>query len=356
MAEDLLRNWDQRDNPVPARDLLPRLRQVGSPGLMGTVHAVADVQPPCYYKQYHEPELHTDRLARLIAWRQGLGGRDLGLLEDHCAWPVVTVAAESGQPTGFLMRPAPPEFWFEPVGPLGRARERHTLELSHLMLPVQAQAHGITAPQHWQRLELLQDLATIFDLFRRNEIVYGDVSGDNVLWTLVPRPRIYLIDCDNARPADLPAEQAGVAMSSMHAIWRDPALPQHGSPGMESDRFALAMFCYRVYYQAPSALSFGEDGPELDLPPDAHVLPLQRVLELGLSRNPAQRPPAADWIKATVATRVVLSRQAEEVAHAPATAAKVRLARVPDWVRPRASPAWIVLAVGLLAVVVFLVV
>jgi hypothetical protein len=360
MTDDPLLNWDLRTAPVAERDLKDRLHEVGA-GAMGRIFVVHGAQPSCFYKMYKEPGQHADRLDHLIDWRRRLNGDVLDFLDEHCAWPIVTVVDKAARTLGFLMKPAPTQFWFTPkimtdsAHSTANANNRQTLKLSHLILPDKAQAVGVQAPDSGQRLDLLEDLAKIFNLFSQNGIVYGDVSENNVMWTVTPRPQIFLIDCDNARPDKLPGEYAGVAMSSTHGIWHDPAIPKTGFPGGESDRFALAMFCYRVFYQAWYDLSFEGATRELPLPRGTPVVPLQRVLELGLSENPRERPPAADWLKAVEATRRVLQLRASAPASPSSTGLTLPASFIPDWLRPRVTLVWMVVGVVLLGILLFLI-
>jgi hypothetical protein len=142
-----------------------------------------------------------------------------------------------------------------------------------------------------QRLALVGDLAGIFAFFDRHRIVYGDVSEKNILWTTLGSPRVYLIDCDNARPADFTG--AGVA-KPRNDSWRDPDLAKDGFPGLSSDRYALAVFCYRVFYGVTASLD-GEQTHVL-LPDNVPHLPeLEQLLTAGLGA-PGLRPPASQWV------------------------------------------------------------
>lgn len=290
-------DWTQRARPVEHAELTV-IGQVGTPGAMGAVFKV-DGRPPCLYKKYATPALHAARLDRLVAWRNQLSPQERDFLDAYCAWPLVTVT-DAGRTVGFLMRSAPTEFWVDMLG------EEHTLELQHLIHAAASEKLGIPLPSPGQRLALVRDLAEILAFFDNHNIIYGDVSEKNVLWTVHKFPRIFLIDCDNARPIDIAGSDAGVAMAR-NPSWRDPDLPENGLPDTNSDRYALAVFCYRVfygYYPAPHGVTAAleDDRKRVLLPHSAPRLPqLERHLTSGLGA-PAYRPTAADWISAIAAT------------------------------------------------------
>ena len=290
-------DWTHQIRSVEQAELTV-IGQVGSPGAMGTVFKV-DGRPPCLFKKYVTPAMHAARLDRLVAWRNELSSQQRDFLDAYCAWPLVTVT-DLGQTVGFLMRSAPSDFWVDMLG------EEHTLELQHLIHTAASEKLGIPLPSPEQRLALVGQLAEILAFFDDHKIIYGDVSEKNVLWTIQRFPRIFLIDCDNARPADLARSDAGVAMAR-NASWRDPDLPEDGLPDTNSDRYALAVFCYRVfygYYPAPRGVtaSLEDDRTRVLLPHSAPQLPqLERHLASGLG-TPALRPSAADWLSAIAAT------------------------------------------------------
>ena len=255
---------------------------------MGAVYEVAGGD--FYYKEYIEPQRHAVRLRRLIEWRDHLPQNCREVLDARSAWPLKAVTV-NGDLRGFLMNPAPEVFWADMRG------ERHTLELQHLIHVKTARPLGITLPSRAQRLDLLADLARLLDLMHQHCIVYGDISEKNILWTVRETPQVYVIDCDNARPVDL-VDRSGVAMPR-NAGWSEPSRNGGGPPDVNSDRYGLAVFCYRVFYGATWMISSGHD---YVLPSDAPRIPeLEELLSAGLG-DPRFRPSAAQWLSA--ATRV----------------------------------------------------
>ena len=243
MTTSLGQEWPDRTAPVQLADL-SIVKDIGE-GAVGTVHEVA-AQPPCYFKRYRAPSKHARRLERLIAWRRALPPAQRDFLDASCSWPLVAVA-DGDQTIGFLMRRAPEEFWANMQG------QPHTLELQHLIHAGGAQRLGIRLPTSRQRLELLRNFAVILQFFDTHQIVYGDVGEKNILWTLDGAPRVFLIDCDNAQIGTEGLDSGGVA-KPRNSSWRDPYLPVDGLPTLFSDRYTLAVFCFRVFYGVKAAL------------------------------------------------------------------------------------------------------
>ncbi|GAB2587912.1 hypothetical protein Aab01nite_49470 [Paractinoplanes abujensis] len=273
-------DWTGPAEPLDRALLSLTGESVGHPGAKGAVHVVDE---STYYKEYLEPIDDPGHLDELIGWRRSLPPEDRAFLDAHCAWPLRRVADE-GLTTGFLMAPAPDEFWADMLG------ERHTMELQHLIHAARAKQLGITVPDRPQRLLLAQDLAELLALFDRHDMVYGDISEKNVLWTLRGEPRTYFIDCDNARRVHSAHRQSAMARNDG---WRDPLLGPDDLPDVDSDRFALAVFFYRVFYGVTVSVD-QQDGKVL-LPDDAPELPrLEALLGAGLGLI-RPRPTADEW-------------------------------------------------------------
>jgi hypothetical protein len=298
-------DWTGPAEPLD-RDLLPLTGEsVGNPGAKGIVYVV---DASTYYKEYLQPVGEPGHLDELISWRRSLPAADREFLDAHCAWPLRRVRSDAGT-TGFLMSPAPDQFWADMLG------ERHTVELQHLIHTAAAKRLGLTVPDRPQRLRMVQDLADLLALLDAHDIVYGDISEKNVLWTLEGAPATYLIDCDNARPAGSSHRDSAMARNDG---WRDPLLGPDDQPNVDSDRFALAVFFYRVFYGV--TVSVDQEQGRVLLPDNAPHLPeLERLLGagLGLARP---RPSAALWSAAIRSAGTTASASAGVAAPRPAAA------------------------------------
>jgi hypothetical protein len=262
-------------------------------GVAGCVFAVPGDDGLVWKKYRERPDpRHAARLRRLIAWRAALPPGDREFLDRHCAWPLEATLGDDGAASGFLMRRAPDAFWAR--GP--RDGRPYTLELQHLLDDDAPRRLGIPVVPLTQRLGLIADLALILSLLEREEMVYGDVSPFNVLWTVTPEPAVFLIDCDNARPVSQAVSDGGLALPR-DTEWRDPWPGARFLPDVHSDRHALAVFSYSVLYGL-----MPPDEPRV--PENAPRLPgLEQLVSDGVWGSRWARPCGADWHGAIVAAR-----------------------------------------------------
>jgi WD40 repeat protein len=289
---------------VPSTDVASlRLgRLVSDTGASGIVYQlIGDAR---LYKRYRLPvgARHAQRLRELIAWRETLDGRSQEILDRHSAWPQELITRD-GDVAGFLMARAPGEFWCHGVDE--GTEVRLVRDLAMYLSPGPASPSG-PAPSLGQRLALARDLASFLDLLDRYQMVYGDLGPLNVLWTVHPQPGVYVIDCDNARPADFAPEESGIAVARQAGAWADPRPAPHGSPTIDSDRYALAYFFGRVacQFEPPNPALLGPDGvPPFDQWPGRpaglrRFGELERYLAEGLYGAQERRPSAHDWVQA----------------------------------------------------------
>jgi hypothetical protein len=128
-----------------------------------------------------------------------------------------------------------------------------------------------------------------FDLLDRHGYVYGDANSRNLAFADTGVPAAYLLDCDGIRRAGDPD-----MVHRFQGRWHDPH--SGGINSSQSDRYLLALWCYRV-------LTRSMDQPHPGVPIDWPALPaplstdrgLQQILTAGLGPTGA-RPAAAEYI------------------------------------------------------------
>lgn len=239
-------------------------------GGQGTVFRLTDGR---LLKLYHaEVAVLSVELGRLIQLpvRQLVGAMT--------AWPTGRVF-HRGRCVGLLMPEAPARFATKLAG------ASRLLELQFLLYPRRAMWADLALPDDDQRRRLAAGYARLFDVLHRNEIVVGDVSMRNLLWTLSGGPGVFAIDCDGFRlagrpPAVRPADTAG---------WVDPACPR--AVTLDTDRYKLALLTVRLLL-----------GNHVVTPADGCAKPLLRagfgpaVAALAArAGKPGTRPSAASW-------------------------------------------------------------
>lgn len=216
-------------------------------------------------------------LARLIDLR----ARAPDLAGAPSAWPTGRVF-ERGRCVGLLMPAAPDRFTTRLAG---RSR---LLELQFLLYPKRAMWADLKLPTDDERRALAIGYARLFEVLHRNDIVVGDVSMRNLLWTLEGGLGVYAIDCDGFRlagrpPAVRPSDTAG---------WVDPACPR--AVTLDTDRYKLALLIVRLLL-----------GNHTVTPADVCAKPLLRAVFGGglnslvtLAARPGNRPAATAWLAA----------------------------------------------------------
>jgi DNA-binding helix-hairpin-helix protein with protein kinase domain len=206
---------------------------------------------------------------------------DAGRVAALTAWPSGRVF-DRGRCVGLLMPEAPARFATTLAG-----RDR-LLELQFLLYPRRAMWAEMVLPTGEERRALAVGYLRLFDVLHRNDVVVGDVSMRNLLWTVAGGPAVLAIDCDGFRlvgrpPAVRPADTAG---------WADPACPREVT--LDTDRYKLALLVLRVLL-----------GNHRVAPEDVRARPmlrgeLGRELSLLATRaaEPGKRPPAEHWLDA----------------------------------------------------------
>jgi len=244
-------------------------------GGQGTVFRLAD-PPGTLLKLYH-PGLAvlSGELGRLIDTGRG----DLRAVP--VAWPSGRVF-DGGRCVGLLMPEAPARFATSLAG------RRRLLELQFLLYPRRAMWADLVLPDGVERRRIAAAYVELFRVLHSGEVVVGDVSMRNLLWTLAGGPSVFAIDCDGFRlagrpPAVRPAGTAG---------WVDPARPSEAT--VDTDRYKLALVTLRVllgnHAVTPEDVCQKEFLRRL-LGPDLVALARHAVL-------PGRRPLAECWLGA----------------------------------------------------------
>jgi hypothetical protein len=160
------------------------------------------------------------------------------------------------------------------------------LELQFLLYPRRAMWADLALPDAAQRRRIAAAYVELFQALHSGEVVVGDVSMRNLLWTLAGGPSVFAIDCDGFRlagrpPAVRPAGTAG---------WVDPAGPSEAT--VDTDRYKLALVTLRVllgdHAVTPEDVC-QKESLRRRLDPD--LVALARYAAL-----PGRRPPPECWL------------------------------------------------------------
>ncbi|MFG1942646.1 hypothetical protein [Nonomuraea sp. NPDC048826] len=253
-------------------------------GGQGTVHEVLDrkinSQWDVAYKEYDPAVLDDLDVGALTAMTELIGrlpGWDAAWLCDKTAWPAALVESD-GAVTGFLMRSVPHRFSFDLRSLSGTVRKLATMEF---LLNDDAYIGGIgLRVSDRDRLLLLADLADTLARLHAMDIVVGDLSPKNLLFTVEASPECFLIDCDAMR-----LDGAEALPQVETPDWQIPADEQKGT--RESDAYKFALLAVRV---------FARDQTSADPARLAAVSPaLADLAAAGLHQPPPDRPTPARW-------------------------------------------------------------
>lgn len=272
-------------------------RMLGQGGQGRVVEVIGDEDPAgstALVAKWYLPavSLNAASLTRLVAWRRSLGEATRAVLDDVACWPRA-VLLRDGRAAGVLLPRVLPDFWLDLSLPSG-ARASVLRELQYLIArPKLLARRGVPDVDPGTRLWLLVRFVEAVALLHANDVVLGDLSVKNVLFSPENGGRVHFLDCDALRLAGtIPA----VGQPNSPG-WDDPAFP--GTQNQQSDRYKLALTVLRVL-----ARNFHTRNPD-----DAagllgrEYLPLLRA---GLSGDPDARPPTAAWLHP-------LRRRAEEL-------------------------------------------
>lgn len=242
------------------------------------------------YKSYRAPDRVNGRaLAALVAVRRGLPPQERAQLDAQTAWPLCRVVdgQRGGRTTGFLMHRAPASMtWRTPQG------AAKLTELQFLLRAPRPAWGDIAQPAPGQRRELALALVELIERLHGWQLVLGDVSQANVLWTVRPGTAVFLLDCDGFRTSG----SDPVLAQADTPDWQDPrARPDTAT--VDSDRYKAALAVARILareaYAAPDK-PFEPVGGELDERQERAVR--RRLADAGGPYG--SRPTLAEWRRA----------------------------------------------------------
>ncbi|MBY8881362.1 hypothetical protein [Actinacidiphila acidipaludis] len=273
---------------------IPRVRlstlvrdgQLGKGG-QGEVWAIKDrkinKEWPIAYKQYAPTLQATADFSALQAMVDLVPALDPPVgrwLCERSAWPAALVEDGRG-PCGFLMRRVPDAFTLNLPVPAGTTALSAFQFLFNSQDYLDRMAIRVT---DLQRLLLLQDLAGLMGRLHELDVAVGDLSANNLLFSLTPRPTCFFLDCDamrlRGRSALPQAETAG---------WQVPEPDREELGTARSDRYKYSLLAVRLFLGEQE----GTDASEL-----ARVDPaLAQLAAKGRSADPEQRPTMGEWAK-----------------------------------------------------------
>ncbi|WP_143163042.1 aminoglycoside phosphotransferase family protein [Couchioplanes caeruleus] len=237
--------------------------------------------PPCAYKEYDATTsaiVDTGTLEDMARFLGDIPPGDANEIRARAAWPTAVVERH-GRVSGFLMARVPPAFLVRMRFPSGYHEKLGQVQL--LLNDARYLAARDLAVDDRFRLSLLRDTARTLEIFHRLGVVVGDLSPNNLCFSLGPRPRGFFIDCDGMRIHDrtvLPQLET-----------QDWQTPGSGEPlgTTATDSYKFALLCIRLFAGDQSSR---DPGVLLRAGTEIHGLAVR-----GLATDAGGRPSSAEW-------------------------------------------------------------
>lgn len=298
-------------------------------GGQGKVFAL-DGMSGVVFKRYHDSVTAAsipNALAELETRSSGLTA-DGRRVAEWAAWPHTQVT-ENGRFIGFLMPRVPEPFMLQ-VG--GRKR---LADLSYLATTPKPMWGPVTLPGMESRLQILAAYGSVVQALHDRELVIGDMSFGNVLWSASPTPSVMLLDCDGIQPESGPA-----CLAQYDTLdWNDPLGVPGQKPDRDRDRYKLALAILRVLTRSLSIRPTDLRDAVLEVP--EHVDGRIRDLAQRAGGPAGTRPTAGEWRSALLGRRTisVAKPTPRQVAPAPPPHDGVLVRRGPRKTLPVTPPA-----------------
>lgn len=261
-------------------------------GGQGEVHELTGPGNLLYKRYRTRNGLNADSLTALVQVRRRLPAADRAYLDAATAWPLCRVV-DGGHVTGFLMRRAPRTMsWTPPDG-----GPRKLTELAFLLRPPKDAWRTVRQPDPAQRHALIVALVELLGRLHRLNLIVGDISQANILWTLDPAPAVFLLDCDGIREVSRPP----VLPQADTMDWHDPLAPAH-LVTMDSDRYKAALAVLRLLARNPY-LTPGEPFTPLPGVLDGRQEAAVRRLATAAAGPHGTRPDLGQWLTALTTGR-----------------------------------------------------
>lgn len=267
------------------------LTEIGKGG-EGRVYRIASM-PGFVYKEFVDFPGHTpsrSALEELMVLLQQMTPAERSWLADRTTWPQ-TLVLDGNKMKGFLM-PIIGQQYFRKYGiranPKTVACEWNYLSMREKYAQNKNIYSEIPQVTPFGALSAVVDLAKTIAILHRYQIVVGDISGRNLLWTDTPSLRVMVIDCDSFHPEG----KVGVSPPKQSPDWEDPAL---ASPltTMQSDIYKLGLAAFRGIWAATTDRPLAGNRP---IPSVKDGVPeiVRSLIEKSVGSGP--RPTAQEWV------------------------------------------------------------
>ena len=249
--------------------------------------------PGMVYKEFVDFPGHTpsrSALEELIQVRASMSPADQSWLGERTTWPQ-TLVMDGNRMKGFLM-PIIGQQYFRKYGvranPKTVACEWNYLSMREKYESNKNIYSEVPRVTPVGVMTAVHDLCKTMALLHRHDIVIGDISGRNLLWTDIPNLRVMVIDCDSFHPEG----KVGVSPPKQSPDWEDPALTSPLTT-KSSDIYKLALAAYRAIWAATTERPLANNKPMPAVPNGVPEVVRDLIQK---SVGTTGRPTADDWV------------------------------------------------------------
>ena len=249
--------------------------------------------PSTVYKEFFfssKNPPNATALNGLINLRSAWTEDERSWIEERTVWPR-TAVLDGGRLRGYVMKRIP-EAYFRRYG----VRVKPKTVICHWDFLSMREHYRynpnlvseVPYPTTEQVSNLIVDLAKTIEILHRHEVIVGDISGRNLIWTDHPAWRVMLIDCDGFRVRG----SGSVNHAKQTPDWEDPALGQNLT-NQQSDIYKLGIAAFRAVFAATT------DHPPAHLgdAPTPEGAPLRLNSLIHRSTSSASRPSVVEWVE-----------------------------------------------------------
>jgi serine/threonine protein kinase len=308
------------DSPlVTSRSALGRMERLGQGGT-AWVYRVPEFSLPregrLVYKEYRaavrakaNPALLPGLLS-LTEFRARLPADRRDKLDQRTIWPLVVVTGDDGAALGIVMREIPAEFF--------QGKKPRELQLL-FHADDDARQQGLPQFGLHERLVICARIAATYMLLHRLDIIIGDVSPRNIVFTLGASPKLLAVDTDSAR---VKGTRGALGAQPHTPAWEPPEaltakrLLDHGRRAGQSavelrghadtwQRQTKQTDVYKFGLMVLRVIDYGRRCSRRRDPERARRLLRERagpgpadLLIRSLDSNPGARPTMEDWYRA----------------------------------------------------------
>ncbi len=267
------------------------LTEIGKGG-EGRVYRISSM-PGLVYKEFVDFPGHTpsrSALEELMGLLHQMTAAERSWISDRTTWPQ-TLVLDGNKMKGFLM-PIIGQQYFRKYGiranPKTVACEWNYLSMREKYAQNKNIYSEIPQVTPFGALSAVVDLARTMAILHKYQIVVGDISGRNLLWTDTPSLRVMVIDCDSFHPEG----KVGVSPPKQSPDWEDPALTSPLTT-MQSDIYKLALAAFRGIWAATTDRPLVGNRP---IPSVTDGVPevVRLLIEKSVANGP--RPTAQEWV------------------------------------------------------------